>query len=285
MQNGETKRMLELLLLPPMLKAFIAIVVGGLAFPTCGVMVLRLDLVPLRYALMHGVILGGAIALALNLPSLPLIIIVNMLVVVLVLKLQSNNSISSAAAMVFTMGLASLIMHLYDVPAKDSLQLLWGSPFALTYLDLGVLITLCVILFVYIAMNFKKIIALFFDSEIAGSLGINIKFHYSFMVVMIALTVALAMRLIGALLIDSLLILPVLIASKYSKGTKELFIKSSLTGLFLSVLGYLCSLLYNFPLSATIALSAALMYLILTVIEKIKINKRYKNEKDTFVDN
>ena len=114
--------MLSLILLPPMLKALIAIIFGGIAFPVCGVMVLRLDLVPLRYALMHGVILGGAIALALELPSLPLIIIVNLLVVVLVLKLQSNNSVSSAAAMVFTMGLASLIMHVYDVPAKDSLH-------------------------------------------------------------------------------------------------------------------------------------------------------------------
>ncbi|MCK9190238.1 MAG: metal ABC transporter permease [Sphaerochaetaceae bacterium] len=275
--------MLSLLLLPPMLKALVAIFVGGLAFPACGVMVLRLDLVPLRYALMHGVILGGAIALAFEIPSLPMIIIVNMLVVVMVLKLQSNNSISSAAAMVFTMGLASLIMHIYDVPAKDSLQLLWGSPFALTYLDLTVLVVLCIILFVYIASSFKNIVAIFFDNEIAGSLGINVKFHYSFMVVIIALTVALAMRLIGALLIDALLILPVLIASKYSKGTKELFIKSSLTGVFLSVLGYFLSLCFNYPLSATIALSAALMYLILTLIQKIKINKRYKNEKETFI--
>ncbi|MGH4036848.1 MAG: metal ABC transporter permease [Sphaerochaeta sp.] len=277
--------MLNLLLLPPMLKALIAIFVGGLAFPACGVMVLRLDLVPLRYALMHGVILGGAIALAFEIPSLPMIIIVNMLVVVMVLKLQSNNSISSAAAMVFTMGLASLIMHIYDVPAKDSLQLLWGSPFALTYLDLTILVVLCIILFVYIASSFKNIVAIFFDNEIAGSLGINVKFHYSFMVVMIALTVALAMRLIGALLIDALLILPVLIASKYSRGTKELFIKSSLTGVFLSVLGYFFSLCFNYPLSATIALSAAMMYLILTLIQKIKINKRYKNEKETFIAN
>lgn len=277
--------MLSLILLPPMLKALIAIIFGGIAFPVCGVMVLRLDLVPLRYALMHGVILGGAIALALELPSLPFIIIVNLLVVVLVLKLQSNNSVSSAAAMVFTMGLASLIMHVYDVPAKDSLQLLWGSPFALSYLDLGVLIGLCAILFIYIIISFKDIVALFFDSDIARSLGLNVNFHYSFMVVLIALTVALAMRLIGALLIDALLILPVLIASKFSKGTKELFIKSALSGLFISVLGYFLSLIYNFPLSATIALSAAAMYLILNIAQKILINKRFKNEKDTFTNN
>jgi len=277
--------MLSLLLLPPMLKALIAIIFGGLAFPSCGVMVLRLDLVPLRYALMHGVILGGAIALAMQLPSLPIIIIVNLLVVVLVLNLKTNNSVSSSAAMVFTMGLASLIMHVFDVPSKDSLQILWGSPFALSYFDLAVLISLCVILLFYIIYFFKDIIALFFDSDIARSLGLNVKLHYTIMVVLIALTVALAMRLIGALLIDALLILPVLIASKFSKGTKELFIKSSICGLIISVVGYFLSLLYNFPLSATIALSAALMYLGLTIIQKFIINKRFKNEKDTFIIN
>lgn len=277
--------MISLLLLPPMLKALIAIVFGGIFFPVCGVMVLRLDLIPLRYALMHGVILGGAIALVIDLPTIPIIVIVNLLVVVLVLKLNNNNSLSSAAAMVFTMGLASLIIHLYDVPSKDSLQLLWGSPYALSYLDLAILITLCFILFFYVVIFFKDIIAIFFDIEIARSLGLKVNLHYSFMVVLIAITVALAMRLIGALLIDALLILPVLIASKFAKGTKELFLKSSLWGLTISIFGYFISLFYNYPLSATISLSAATIYLILNITNKNKIKKEFKNEKNTYINN
>ena len=64
-------RLLLLFSLAPVMKGFIAMSISGAVFPLCGVMVLRLNLVPMRYMLMHGVILGGAIAMALNVPLLP----------------------------------------------------------------------------------------------------------------------------------------------------------------------------------------------------------------------
>jgi len=266
--------MLSLLALPPIFKAFIALILSGISFPLCGVMVLRLDLVPLRYALMHGVILGGAIALALNVSTLPIIILVNLLVVYFIIKIPSTNSFSSAAAMVFTMGLASLLMHTCNVPAKDSLQLLWGSPFALSYFDLSVLFILTIIILFYISRNFNNIVSIFFDKSIAKSLGIKVDLNYNFMVIIIALCVALAMRLIGALLIDALLILPVLIATRISKGTKTLFIYSSIFGLFLALSGFFSTLYFDFPLSATIAIIAVLTYIFVSLINSYKKRKR-----------
>jgi zinc transport system permease protein len=70
----------------------------------------------------------------------------------------------------------------------------------------------------------------------------------------------MAMRLIGALLIDALLILPVLIAARVSSGSRQLFMFSAITGLILSIGGYFLSLFWDFPLSATIALLAAVFY-------------------------
>ncbi|MCH3918641.1 MAG: metal ABC transporter permease [Spirochaetia bacterium] len=252
--------MLELLLLPPMMRALAALLMGGVCFPLCGVMVLRLDLVPLRYALMHGVILGGAISLAFGIPEAPVSFLTNLLVVWMVLALKGNKSMSSAASMVFTMGLASLIMHVFDVPSKDSMQLLWGSPYALRDIDLILLAALCLFELVYLKVNFGKITAIFFDKDIANSLGVKVKFHYYTMVVVVALVVAMAMRLIGALLIDALLILPVLIAARVSSGSRQLFMFSAITGLILSIGGYFLSLFWDFPLSATIALLAAVFY-------------------------
>ncbi len=266
--------MLNLLSLAPIYKAFIAIILSGISFPLCGVMVLRLDLVPLRYALMHGVILGGALALAMNMPTLPIIILVNLIVVLLIIKIPTSNSFSSAAAMVFTMGLASLLIHTFNVPAKDSLQLLWGSPFALSYVDLAVLTALTLTIILYLIFNFNKIVAIFFDKSIAKSLGIKVELNYNFMVIIIALCVALAMRLIGALLIDALLILPVLIATRLSKSTKTLFILSSLFGLLLSLSGFLTTLYFNLPLSATIAIIAVGIYIIVSVFNSIKTRKK-----------
>ncbi|MGD1823230.1 MAG: metal ABC transporter permease [Pleomorphochaeta sp.] len=270
--------MLSLLSLAPIFKAFIALILSGISFPLCGVMILRLDLVPLRYALMHGVILGGAIALALNFSPLLVIILVNLFIVFLIIKIPTTNSFSSAAAMVFSMGLASLLMHTCNVPSKDSLQLLWGSPFALSYFDIITLAVLTISILVFLYFNFNKVLSIFFDKSIATSLGINVDFYYNFMIVIIALCVALAMRLIGALLIDALLILPVLIASRLCKGTKSLFILSSITGLILALSGFFTTLYTDFPLSATIAIIAVLIYSVISIL-KYKIN-RGKNEKN-----
>ena len=77
--------------LAPVLKGFIAMSISGAVFPFCGVMVLRLNLVPMRYMLMHGVILGGAIAMALELPLLPITVAVNLILVFMMELLREKQ--------------------------------------------------------------------------------------------------------------------------------------------------------------------------------------------------
>ncbi|WP_320129190.1 metal ABC transporter permease [uncultured Sphaerochaeta sp.] len=266
--------LLSLLMLPPVAKGLIAMTIAGICFPAAGVMVLRLDLVPMRYMLMHGVILGGALSLAFSLPMLPVSLLINLLLVFVILKLTGDSSqgfgISSAAAMVFTMAMASLVMHIFDVPAKDTLQLLWGSPFALGKLEVFTLACMGIILIVYVIFNFKTISAIFFDQEIAQSLGMHVRFHHTIMLVSIAMVIALAMKLLGALLIDALLILPVLIAAIQAKSLKQLFIRSCLIGLFLSFFGFLGAIVSDLPPSGTIALLSALLYLVVHLLHKRK---------------
>jgi zinc transport system permease protein len=257
--------MFALFLLPPVAKGLCAMAVAGLCFPAAGVMVLRLDLIPMRYMLMHGVILGGALALALSVPILPVTIAINLLLVLAMMRMAGDTSqgfgVSSAAAMVFTMALASMIMQVFDVPAKDTLQLLWGSPFALSRTDILLLAGTGTALLVYILVNFRTISAMFFDQEIAQSLGMPVKAHYTAMLMLVALVIALAMKLIGALLIDALLVLPVLIAAVGSQSLKQLFFRSCLLGLLISVVGFTGAVITNLPPSGTIALLSALLFL------------------------
>ena len=252
------------LTLAPVARGLLAMAIAGLAFPAAGVMVLRLNLIPMRYMLMHGVILAGAISLALNVNTLAISVVLNLILVLLMLRLTKDTrfgfGLSSATAMVFTMAAASLVMHIWDVPAKDTLQLLWGSPFALSWTDISALIALAIIIVLYMFMSFRTISALFFDQEIASSLGMRIRFHHTFMVTLIALVIALAMKLLGALLIDALLILPVLVASKRSESLKRLVLSACIIGFFVSTLGYLLAIYTDMPPSGTIALLSALIY-------------------------
>ena len=110
-------RLLMLFMLPPVLRGGAALFISGAFFPLCGVMLLRLQLVPLRYMLMHGVILGGALAVALSLPLVPLTVMVNLALVFAMTYFSKNESFSfggvSAASMVFSMALASLITRTF----------------------------------------------------------------------------------------------------------------------------------------------------------------------------
>lgn len=269
-------RFVLLFSLAPVTRGFIAMLISGFSFPLCGVMLLRLDLVPMRYMLMHGVILGGSISLALNLPILPVTLLINLLLIFAMIFFTRSQSFgfsgASAGAMVFSMALASIIMHVKDVPAKDTLSLMWGSPFALTSTDLVVLAALAVLLVLYIILNFRNIVTIFFNSEIAISLGVKVGLHRNIMVLIIALVVALAMKLLGAFLVDALLILPVLSASVVSGkkflGMKKLFIISSIIGLVLSAFGFLLAVGINWPPAATISMLSGFAFLIFCIFRK-----------------
>ena len=270
------QRLISLLSLKPIFFGLVGMLISGISFPLAGVIVVQNGLIPMRYMLMHGVILGGVAALVLDIPMLAVVIPLNVILVLIMIHLSKeghNLSTASSAMMVCTMGLASLVSHLFDVPAKDTLEVLWGSPFALNQTDLLLLATLGALAILYVAFFFIPLSMIFFDKDIASSLGVPVKLHNTIMVLITALIVSVAMRVLGALLIDALLVLPVVGASKNAKSLKQLFIQSSLTGLVLSLAGYLLALLWNLPVSGTLAMLAVVAFIINTVIEKFKRKK------------
>ena len=178
---------------------------------------------------------------------------------------------ASAAAMVFSMALASLVVRIGGVPAKDTLSLLWGSPFALGVSDLAFLAGLAIFLASYVLINFRNIAALFYSREIACSLGIHVRVHYTFMVAIIAFTVAIAMKLLGAFLIDALLVLPVLSSAaflrrKKGQGIGSLFLLSSVSGCIFAAGGYVLAVVFDLPPGAVIAIIAGIAYAVFSVI-------------------
>lgn len=259
------QRLVGLLALKPILYGLIGMVISGISFPVAGVIVVQNGLIPMRYMLMHGVILGGVAAVVLDIPMLVVVIPLNVILVLIMVRLNKDGrtlSVASTAMMVCTMGLASLVSHVFDVPAKDTLEVLWGSPFALTRMDLILLAILGALALSYVWIFFRPISMLFFDKDIASSMGVPVGVHNTVMVLITALIVSVAMRVLGALLIDALLVLPVVGASKNAKSLKQLFVQSSITGLVLSVVGYLLALLWNLPVSGTLALLAVVVFLL-----------------------
>lgn len=259
--------MFSIFTLPPIYKALIALLFAGFTFPLSGIMVLRLNMLPLRYMLMHSLLLAGAISLAFSLPPLLCYIALG-LVSVFVLyflgkKRHMNLGFSSSVIMVLSLAIASIITSKTGVSAKDTLSLIWGSPFTLLWSELALFALISILLVIYVITFRKTIFALFFDKDIAYSIDSNSKNHELVMVIFIALIVSLSMRFVGALLIDALLLLPVIIALKRANSLKQLFIYSSVLGGVIALFGFVLSIIVDTPPSSTIALLAGLLYIII----------------------
>jgi len=264
--------MLDLLSLPPILKGLILLIIAGIAFPVTGVYLLRLNLLLLRFMLMHGAILGGAVALAFHWNPLATTIFINLALVLLMTKtarsLKADVGYISSFFMVLSISIAFILIYKFDVQAKDTLSILWGSLYSSTWIEVAAVALFALLLVLFQLFNFRRLQAFFFDREIAFTSGVNEQSLYYMIVLLTATTVALAMKIIGALLLDSLLLLPALIATFHARSLRGVMIWSSIWGGLFALGGFFIALIVDIPASSAIAALAAIVFIIIFIIKR-----------------
>lgn len=264
--------MLEILSLPPIFKGLIVITIAGLTFPLAGVYLFRLNLLPMRFMLMHGAILGGAMALAFQINPFWTTIAVNLLLVLFMTRssriLKMDLGHISMFFMVITISLAFIFIYKFKVPAQDTLTLLWGNLFVLSWMEVAGIgaFSLSLVGFQYYFRHHLR--ALFFDREIAFTSGFNESLLYYIVVMVVAVTVALAMKLIGALLLDAILLLPPIVATFHAKSLKGMIFGSVLWGGVFAAGGFLLSVAIDIPASSAVAGLACLVFIFMYLTQK-----------------
>jgi zinc transport system permease protein len=170
--------------------------------------------------------------------------------------------------MVISISLAFIIIYKFNVPAKDTLTLLWGNLYMLSWSEIIGIAFFCLFLvgFQYYFRN--QLRAMFFDREVAFTSGINESLLYYMVILIVAITVALAMRLIGALLLDAILLLPPLIASFKAKSLRAMVVYAAIWGGIFSVVGFLVSIAVDIPASSAVAGLASLVFVVIFFTRK-----------------
>jgi zinc transport system permease protein len=262
----------EILSYPPILRGALVLLVSGTIFPLVGVFVLRLNLITLRFALMHSALLGAAVALAIGVSPLLTGIAANLILVLIVSAAGARSEYNAGHVttffMVFTIGLAFAILYRFDVPARESLGLLWGNIFALTPTDATITVGFAAVVLVVVVALFPRITAVLYDRETAFTSGIDDRTMHLLILAIVGLTITLVMGLIGALLLDAVLILPALIAGFGCRSTRGLFLRASLWGAAISVTGFLSAIWIDIPVSSGVTLVGALALGAAAIYEK-----------------
>jgi zinc transport system permease protein len=138
----------------------------------------------------------------------------------------------------------------------DVCNYLFGSILAMTKSDVYLSVALAVIVLTLFVLFYNKIFAITFDETFAQATGVRTKLYNMFIALLTAITIVLGMRMMGALLISSLIIFPALTSMRICKNFLSVTICSAIVSLICYFIGLVISYAapYGLPTGASVVL-------------------------------
>lgn len=173
-------------------------------------------------------------------------------------------------------GLSAIFISLSKGINVDLTSFLFGSVSAVSRQDLWIVVGIAIIIIVFLILFFKELFLLSFDEEYAKATGIPFKVLHFLFIIIVALMIAACMRIVGILLVSSLITLPVATAMRIGKGFKQTILYSILFGESAVIIGLVSAFYLDLAPGGTIVVTSIILLLITIVAKKILVNARAK---------
>ncbi|MCR4789837.1 MAG: metal ABC transporter permease [Treponemataceae bacterium] len=252
--------------------------IGGSLIALCSAL-LGVPLVLKRYSMIGDGLshVGfGAIAVAMAMNASPLIIAIPVTVIAsfLLLRVSSNSKIKGDAsiALISTSALAIGIMitSMTSGLNTDVNAYLFGSILSLSRNDVIISLVLAIIVLLFFILFYNDIFTITFDETFSNACGIKVNIFNGAIAVLTSLTIVIGMRLMGAMMISSLIIFPALSSMRIFKNFKKVIISSALISVFCFISGIALSYGISSPAGATIVVTNLAVFIVFTIIGKVK---------------
>ena len=212
----------------------------------------------------------GALAAAAAMNAAPLKVAIPVVVITafLLLRVNENGKLKgdSAIALVSASALALGVL-IVSVSASniDLNSYMFGSIYAVSQSDMYLSIALSVGILILYLLFYNKIFAVTFDENFARATGAHASVYNMVMACLTAVTIVIGMRLVGSLLISSLILFPPLTAMRVCKTFRRVVVLSAVLGVACVTAGILLSFLLDVPASACIVLVNLAAYLLFSL--------------------
>lgn len=177
----------------------------------------------------------------------------------------------SSIAIWWSLGMALGIIFVFLTPGytPNLMSYLFGNILTVTNSELWWMLMLNVLIISVFALFFRKILYIAFDEEFARTAGLPVQLFNYLTMTLIALTVVLNIRVVGIILILSLLTIPQASANLFTKDFKKLLILSSVFAFIGTLLGLFISYFLDIPSGASIIFTLVLMFGILRLLKSV----------------
>ncbi len=215
-----------------------------------------------------------AVAAALGLAPLKAAIPVVIIAAFFLLRLSESSSIKgdSAIALVSSGALAVGIVVVSAVSGMntDIMNYMFGSILSVGTEDAFLSIVISLIVLILYVLLFNRIFAVTFDENFAKASGVRVGLFNTILAVLTAVTIVIGMRMMGALLISSLIIFPSLTAMRVCKRFKPVVITSAVLSVLTFLIGFMLSYIFETPTGATIVCVDVLVFILFSIIGRVK---------------
>ena len=249
-------------------------VIVGILVSLCAAL-LGVNLVLKRYS-MIGIGLSnvgfGALSLSLmfGFSTLQLSIPIVAIASILLLRLSENSKIKGDAAIALISSV-SLAVGIIAITVKagintDVCNYMFGSILAMSKSDVYISIAVSIVVIVLYVLFYNKIFLVTFDENFARAVGINAEFYNMLISILASLIIVLGMRMMGAMLISSLIIFPALTSMRVFNTFKSVVISSAILSVLCFFIGIIASFQLEYPTGACIVMVNLAMLLIFSIV-------------------
>ncbi|MFJ7958956.1 metal ABC transporter permease [Streptomyces sp. NPDC096319] len=253
-----------MLQLVPVQRAGAALLVAAVALPVVGVVIVGLDIMPVRFAMMHVALLGIAVGLVTGIDPMVCALVACALSGAGIAPLaRSPGGLSGAMGLLMSLAIAAalLVLAVSGVNASGAFALLWGSILSVGTPDLVVLGVLAAVVPGLFWWRRREIGLLLYDRELAECSGVPVRALTTALLVLVAVAVAGAIKLTGALLVDALTLLPALAARRLGGSLRSITLWAIGIGVAVNLTGFLVALRLDWPPGPVLVLAAGAVVL------------------------
>ena len=264
--------LLEMFTYPFIVRAFAA----GVLLSLCAAL-LGVPLVLKRYSMigdgLSHVSFGAlSVALACGWAPLPVSIPVVIVAALGLLRMTERSRMGADAAIAVvsasSLAVGVIVTSLTTGMTTDVDSYMFGSILAMDRADVALSAGLSAAVLLLFVLFYHKLFAITFDESFSRATGVRVGLYNTFLSVLTALTIVLGMRMMGAMLISSLVIFPALSAMRVRKSFRGVVILAGILAVACFCLGLTASYLLSTPVGATVVIADLAAFLICCVIGK-----------------
>ncbi|MDH6534728.1 metal ABC transporter permease [Parabacteroides sp. 52] len=177
----------------------------------------------------------------------------------------------SAIAGIWSLGMALGVIFIFLTPgyAPNLSAYLFGNILTITQMDIVWIGLLSFCLILLFACYLKEIVYVAFDRDFAVTQGLPVRFIEYMMMSLVAVTIVLSIRLVGIMLLMSLLTLPQITTNLFTSDFRKIIYGSVGLGFLACVVGLALSYLFNVPSGAFIILVLVVLFLLAKAIKQL----------------